>query len=421
MDSLTDSRPRVAPRMTGRLRVHFRRAVSTAHTGPLRPAEEVLDASYAGPIAARPRSALVHPGQPRTSGGEGRRRGRRSPHADAVARRPWPPYARRRAAAGPLRAPGRALLRLPNRSKAEQLAIRNRVLNTIQSVWGGPRDPHRHPEPGNGKIRIATWSFDDWAVARALVAARNRGVSVQVVAAKTANGDHGPWKLAAQAARPEALPARAPEHARHLQLRPAVPGLLPRARRHRAREVLPLRQRRAAATPRYITLNTSMNLTRFGLPRPVEPGPGDATPAAVYNDFLNVFRQARLGRPVPPARTTCAHDRHARHRLLLPAPGRRAGQRPGDADPRTGSTAAGPGTAARARRTRIRIIQYAIYGDRGDWIAKRLRYLWNRGCDVGIIYSISSRPVLEHPAQRLRPRPGPDAPVGDQERLRATS
>ena len=47
-----------------------------------------------------------------------------------------------------------------------------------------------------------------------------------------------------------------------------------------------------------------------------------------------------------------------------------------------------------AGRTRIRIIQYSIYGDRGVWIAKRLRSLWNRGCDIKLIYAVSSRPVM---------------------------
>ena len=50
------------------------------------------------------------------------------------------------------------------------------------------------------------------------------------------------------------------------------------------------------------------------------------------------------------------------------------------------------GTAA--GRTKIRIVQYAIYGDRGVWIAKKLRRLWTAGCDIAIIYSVSSRPVL---------------------------
>ena len=41
-----------------------------------------------------------------------------------------------------------------------------------------------------------------------------------------------------------------------------------------------------------------------------------------------------------------------------------------------------------------RVIQYAIYGDRGVWIAKKLRSLWNAGCDVAVIYAVGSRPVL---------------------------
>jgi hypothetical protein len=52
------------------------------------------------------------------------------------------------------------------------------------------------------------------------------------------------------------------------------------------------------------------------------------------------------------------------------------------------------GGGTRAGRTKIRIIQYAIYGERGVWIAKRLRYLWRAGCNIAIIYAVSSRSVL---------------------------
>ncbi len=54
----------------------------------------------------------------------------------------------------------------------------------------------------------------------------------------------------------------------------------------------------------------------------------------------------------------------------------------------TGSTAGSNG------RTKIRVINYAIYDSRGVWLAKKLRSLWNAGCDVSIIYSLSTRPVL---------------------------
>ncbi len=53
-----------------------------------------------------------------------------------------------------------------------------------------------------------------------------------------------------------------------------------------------------------------------------------------------------------------------------------------------GATAGGTG------QTRINVNQYAIYGERGEWLARKLRYLWEHKCSVSIIYSVSSRPVL---------------------------
>ena len=57
-------------------------------------------------------------------------------------------------------------------------------------------------------------------------------------------------------------------------------------------------------------------------------------------------------------------------------------------------TCRGATSGTAAGRTKIRVLQYAIYGDRGVWIAKKLRLLWKAGCDIAIIYSVSSRPVL---------------------------
>ena len=93
-----------------------------------------------------------------------------------------------RAASRPLNyvIPAGSYFSFPNRGKAAKFAIRNRVLATIKSTVGGPRTANGLPGPGNGTIRIATWSFKDWAIARALVAARNRGVSVQIVGGRGA-------------------------------------------------------------------------------------------------------------------------------------------------------------------------------------------------------------------------------------------
>ena len=94
------------------------------------------------------------------------------------------------------------------------------MLNTIKGTWGGPRTSIGTPMPGNGTIRIVTWTFDDWAIARALVAARARGVSVQVVAAKAANKDKRPWKYLKKHFGGRLTRPGHPASGRHGELRP---------------------------------------------------------------------------------------------------------------------------------------------------------------------------------------------------------
>ncbi len=120
----------------------------------------------------------------------------------------------------------------------------------------------------------------------------------------------------------------------------------------------------------------------------MEPGPGHAL-AAVYDHYLEIFKQTRVGLPV-----RSAYRRYTSGNVIdmfFPRPGTGAAS-----DPvmqmlnRTRCLGAATGSG----RTRIRIIQYAIYDTRGVWLAKKLRQLWNSGCDVAIIYSVSSRPVM---------------------------
>jgi len=54
----------------------------------------------------------------------------------------------------------------------------------------------------------------------------------------------------------------------------------------------------------------------------------------------------------------------------------------------TGAVNAGPGG-----RTVIKIAMYAWYQQRGQWLAKRVRQLWNQGCQIQIVFAISSDPV----------------------------
>jgi phosphatidylserine/phosphatidylglycerophosphate/cardiolipin synthase-like enzyme len=277
----------------------------------------------------------------------------------------------------------------PNRGERNKRIIRSRVLSTIKSVWGGPRTPIGTPKPGNGSIRIVTWTFNDWSIAKALVAARKRGVTVQVISTRTANKPHAPWKwlrkqLGSKLYRP-GYPSTASTVSFARQCRGACrgPGGTAHAKYFLFDNV-------GAKHVRNVVFQTSANLTTMAFNGQWNQAQVQHS-AAVYRDFLGVFWQARLARSVVWPYHVAAFGPVVNY--FFP----RLGATP-VADPVmqnlnlvrcTGAT-----TGAAGARTMIRVIQYATYGDRGVWIAKKLRSLWDAGCNVAMIYTVASRPVL---------------------------
>jgi hypothetical protein len=276
----------------------------------------------------------------------------------------------------------------PNRSNAERQAIRKRVLLSIQSTWGGRRTRSGLPRIGNGSIRIATWSFDDWNIAKALVAARKRGVSVQIVAAKAANRDHAAWhwlrdRLGQRLFRPGAKTTRDKvSFARVCKGACRGPGGTPHSKYFLFDNVGPRHTRK-------VTFQTSSNLTSMAYQGQWNQAQVMYS-SAVYDDFLHVFRQTRIGKPLANPYYVKSHGGTVVD-YFFPRPQAKAAQDP-VMQILNGVTCRGAVTAN--GRTKIRILQYAIYGDRGVWIAKKLRLLWRGGCDIAIIYAVSSRPVL---------------------------
>jgi len=283
----------------------------------------------------------------------------------------------------------------PNIGRAQRLAIRNRILYTIQSVWGGRRSSVGTPLPGNGTIRIATWSFDDWSIAKALVAARKRGVSVQVVAAKGANRGHAAWQWLRKRLGTRLYKAGHPgarevsSFARQCRGAFRGPGGTAHAKYLLFDNVGP-------AHTRNVVLQTSMNLTSMAYQ-------GQWNHAQVmhshrvYADFLAIFRQARLVKPVSPPYHVAAFGPVVNY--FFPRPRATAGLDPVMHN-LNAVTCLGATTGGGSGRTMIRVVQYAMYSERGVWIAKKLRSLWQAGCDVRIVYAVSSRPVLAILRQR---------------------
>ena len=277
----------------------------------------------------------------------------------------------------------------PNRSKKERVAIRKRVLATIHSVWGGRRTSLGTPLPTNGTIRIATWSFDDWDMAKALVAAKKRGVSVQVVAAKGANKDHRAWRWLRKRLGQKLYRPGYPATREMYSYARACPGSCrgfggtPHAKYF-------LFDRVGARQARNVVVQTSMNLT--GMAYQGQWNQAQVMHSRrVYTDYMAIFRQVRLGKPVAQPYHVAAIGPVVNY--FFPRPRATPAQDP-VMQTLSAVSCTGATTGSGSGRTMIRVNQYAIYGERGAWIAKKLRSLWDAGCDVAIIYAVTSRPVL---------------------------
>ena len=273
----------------------------------------------------------------------------------------------------------------PNRSSAERTAIRNRVVNTINATWG------RYVVGGEvrrGRIFMTTWSFNDWGVREALVDAVKRGTQVKIIAASGVNTreNYKPWS----------------------SLRTAInkttrgwSGVSPANTARQCGGAC----RGGAGTPhskyflfddvgtshqRNITMQTSMNLTQFAFR-------GQWNQATVwkwkpiFEHYRTIFNQSLKNR----SQGSNAYVRRTFGSItdiFFPGgtPSRDPVMRMLNQVTCKGATSGGTNG-----RTRVRVIQYAIHDTRGNRIAKKLRGLWSNGCDVRIIYSISSRPVLK--------------------------
>lgn len=276
----------------------------------------------------------------------------------------------------------------PNTNAADKFAIRNRVLFTIQGVWGGPHDRNGLPLPTNGAIRIASWSFNDLALARALVAAYKRGASVQVTAAATRNKGDRAWRLLQKTLGQSyykpgvAGSAEKVSYARDCRGACRGAGGTPHAKYFLFDNV-------GTAHARHIVMQTSMNLTSMGYKGQWNQARVFQSPA-IYDHFMRVFREVRLNRPV-----LSSYRRYISPNVLdIFFPFRSATAATDPVMQALNQTRCTGSTGATSR-TIVRVIQYAIYDSRGVWIAKKLRALWNEGCDVRIIYAIATRPVLQ--------------------------
>ncbi len=285
-----------------------------------------------------------------------------------------------------------AVMNYPNRGKAHQSSIRRRILNNINSTWGGRRDSLHAAKEGNGTIRMTTWTFFDMGIAQALVKAHRRGVSVQILAARTPNNGSPAMGYLRRNLHTKLY------HTGHKETRDRWSfvrtcksscrggGGTPHSKYYLFSNV-------GSRHRDTITMSTSMNATMFAVKNQWNEATTTWSPT-VYKQFLQIFKESRLDRKVKGGAYR-AYSADNISSLFFPRPNTSSRYDPVmrilNNTHCKGATAGGDSL----HRTQIRIIQYAMYDKRGVWIAKRLRQLWNGGCNIKLIYSAMSSPPFK--------------------------
>ena len=250
--------------------------------------------------------------------------------------------------------------------------IRRHMLRTIDSV------------PRGATIRWMVFSFGDWGIEKALVRARNRGVSVQVLGNYKNHETWAPWrKLQATLGTKMSKPGRNPERlswARQCKKSCRGWGGNLHVKLYLFSQV---------ATVPDVTMYGSWNPTWVANQRQWNHLDTRWDPDT-YQQYLKIFAQAKRDRPYGYAHW----ESGGMENFVFPRPSTRAATDPINQELAKISCVSQPDATNTTHATVVRIGMYVFGGSRGTWMAKRIRSLWNQGCDVAIVYGFASPRAL---------------------------
>jgi PLD-like domain len=269
---------------------------------------------------------------------------------------------------------------------------------TFNNPYGGSLAAHRivrklvstinSVRPGH-KIRIASWNFRSHAIARALIRAHQRGVSVRVIM------DYGNWNpdIPNAPARRTFLALKRGDKRRPADMTSWLRRCRGACRGHhgiahvkfylfdkvqKTDDVVMFGSANATELAATIQWNDIFTLT------------GNA---AEYDEFSQIFDQMKRDKAVAQG---YKHFQHGKVGLeFYPYTGSGT-----EGDPvlsvlnKVRCTGAGRGTGINGH-TKVRIAQTATYGARGLALAHRLAQMKNRGCNIRIVYAMFGRQALE--------------------------
>lgn len=264
-------------------------------------------------------------------------------------------------------APTRMMFTHPYR-KGHRDKIRRYLLRSINSV------------PAGARIQLVSWSFASDAYVKALKKARKRGAIVQIVLAKRNRARNSSFGKLRKAFGTSITPN----------------GSWVRKCTNSCRGTTGTMHSKiflfssVYRTP-YVMMTGSANLTDFAVTNQWNQTHAVSRNKAIYDDGVRIFQQLLLDRPANPMYVESAFP--GLINVYYPTTSRTPS---GDAMYKALSRVKCRGaTNTASGRTIIQIAMYSWYQNRGKWLAKKVRQLWNDGCKVSIVYAISSNPVKD--------------------------
>ena len=260
--------------------------------------------------------------------------------------------------------------------------IRTHVLRTINSV------------PRGGQIRILSWSFSSPRLRKALYAAKRRGVSVQIIMSPPVDPTKSDYKrlfafFGGQRYHKDGL-----RGSWVYQCKASCRGT--GGTMHS--KVFLFSQ---AYQTRWIVMSGSGNMTDYAADHQWNQQYTTTNDKTIYDSIVNkVFLTSKLDQPDRPRQLTLVFPTTTYYFTPMTA---RTTQYDFVYQALRNVTCTGADT--RTGRTRIRISMYTWRDDRGDWMARQVRRLWNQGCDIRIIYAIMgnrNKAILYNPGGRGR-------------------
>ncbi len=266
--------------------------------------------------------------------------------------------------------------------KGSSYQIRTQILRTIKST------------PKGAQIKILSWSFKSQVLRDALVAAKKRGVSVQVILAGRSNVNNSDYGFLLK------------NLGANRYGKSVTTGSWVYRCSHSCRGTTGTMHAKVylfsqAYNTLWVSMTGSGNMTDFAGQGQWNQMFTNTNNKPAFDALYNVFQQAKTDKPAHPQQLT----------ITLPtttfffAPFATPTVKSDFMNAALNKVRCTGNSAFPNGRTRIRIAMYTWRDSRGTWLARTVRRLWDQGCDVRIIYAIIStglKGILYSPAGRGR-------------------